>query len=111
MCFKDGILRTLLILTVTGFRTGEWLDNTVFDSEIQIAGYDILRKDRSRHGGGVCIYIRSDLAFNQLDELSHEELEATWIEISLPKTKPIVCGVVYRPPHQNIFMNYSNLYA
>ena len=57
--------------------TETWLDNTVFDSEIQIAGYDIRRKDRSRHGGGVCIYIRSDLAFNQLDELSHEELEAT----------------------------------
>ena len=57
--------------------TETWLNNTVFDSEIQIAGYDIRREDRSRHGGGVCIYIRSDLAFNQLDEPSHEELEAT----------------------------------
>ena len=53
----------------------------------------------------VCIYIRSDLAFNELDELSNEELEATWIEILLPKTKPIVCGVVYRPPH-----NFYELY-
>ena len=83
--------------------TETWFDNTVFDSEIQIAGYDLRRKDRSCHGGGVCIYNRSDLAFNQLDELCHEELEATWIEILLPKTKPIVCGVVYSPPHQNNF--------
>ena len=83
--------------------TETWIDNTVFASEIQIAGYDIRRKDQSRHGGGVCIYIMSDLAFNQLDELSHEELEATWIEILLPKTKPIVCGVIHRPPHQNNF--------
>ena len=83
----------------------------MFDSEIQIAGYDIRRKDRSRHDDGVCIYIRSDLAFNQIDELSHDELEATWIEILLPKTNHIVCGVVYRPPHQTTFMNYANLFA
>ena len=42
----------------------------------------------------------SDLAFNPLDDLLHEELEATWIESLLPKTKPIVCGVVYRLPQQ-----------
>ena len=48
----------------------------------------------------MCIYVRSDLAFNPIDELSHEDLEATWTELLLPKTKPIVCGVIYRPPHQ-----------
>ena len=45
----------------------------------------------------------SDLAVNPLDDLLHEELEAMWIEILLPKTKPIVCGVVYRPPQQANF--------
>lgn len=43
------------------------------------------------------------MAFNPLDQLSHEDLEAMWIELLLPKTKPIVCGVVYRPPHQTDF--------
>ena len=51
----------------------------------------------------VCIYVRSDLAFNPLDQLSHDNLEATWIELLLPKSKRIVCGVVYRPPKQTDF--------
>ena len=83
--------------------TETWLDETVLDSEIQIQNYSIRRKDRNRHGGGVCIYVRTDLAFNPLDQLSHDNLEATWIELLLPKTKPIVCGVVYRPPQQTDF--------
>ena len=59
--------------------------------------------DRNRQGGGVCMYIRKDLAFNALDELSHDDIEAIWIELLLPKTKLIVCGVVYRPPDQTKF--------
>lgn len=71
--------------------TETWLDESIFDSEIE--NYIVRRKDRNRQGGGVCIYVRSDLAFNPLDDLLHEELEATWIELFLPKTQPIVCGV------------------
>ena len=37
-----------------------WLDDSIFDSEIQIDNYNITRKDRNRHGGGVCFYIRRD---------------------------------------------------
>ena len=79
-----------------------WLDDTIFDSEIRIDNYTVRRNDRNRQGGGVCMYIRRDLAFNAVDELSHD-IEATWIELLLPKTKPIVCGVVYRPPDQTNF--------
>ena len=55
--------------------TETWLDETVFDSEIQIQNYSIRRKDRNRHGDGVCIYVRTDLAFNPLDQLSHGNLD------------------------------------
>lgn len=34
-----------------------WIDNSVTNSEISIEGYHILRKDRNRSGGGVCVYI------------------------------------------------------
>lgn len=34
-----------------------WIDNSVTNSEIFIEGYHILRKDRNRSGGGVCVYI------------------------------------------------------
>ena len=39
------------------------LDNTVLNSKISIEGYDILRFDRNRHGGGVACYIRNDISF------------------------------------------------
>ena len=83
--------------------TETWLDDTVSDSENQIENYNVRRRDRNRRGGGVCVYVRSDLAFNPLDELYHDELEATWIELILPKIKPIVLDAVYRPPQQTVF--------
>ena len=85
--------------------TETWLEVSVFDSEVQNDSYVLRRQDRNRHGGGVCIYIQSDLSFNPRDDLSHAKLEATWIKLLLPKTKLILCGVVYRPPQQCNFYN------
>jgi hypothetical protein len=81
-----------------------WLDETVSDSEINIQNYNIIRRDRDRHGGGVCLFIHSELAFNTRSDLLHENLEAIWAEILLPKTKPILIGIVYRPPKQLNFL-------
>jgi len=36
-----------------------WLDYTIADSEIFIQGYSIVRLDRSRHGGGVLIFVNN----------------------------------------------------
>ena len=73
--------------------TETWFDDSVMDSEIELPGYVVQRKDRERSGGGVCMYIRSDLAFNPRPELSTDQLETLWIEILLPKTKPILVCV------------------
>ena len=54
-----------------------WLDDTVPDSEIDIENYFVQRKDRNRQVGGVCIYIRKDLSFNNRSDLNHADLEAT----------------------------------
>ena len=35
------------------------LDDSILNSEIKISGYDIVRRDRNRNGGGVAMYIRS----------------------------------------------------
>ena len=86
--------------------TETWLDESVCDAEVNIDGYTIQRKDRNRQGGGVCIYIRNDFAFNTRDDLSSPDLEALFIDILLPKTKPILCGVCYRPPKQ---LNFYDL--
>ena len=67
--------------------TETWLDESVTDSEIELNGYIVHRKDRNRKGGGVCLFIRSDIAFNPKPELSADDLESLYVNILLPKTK------------------------
>ena len=62
------------------------LDNTIADSQIDIEGYDILRRDRNRNGGGVAFYVAQSLTYvNIQDLLSHEDLEILTVEIKKPK--------------------------
>ena len=35
------------------------LDDFLLDNEIYLNGYDLIRKERNRNGGGVAIYVRS----------------------------------------------------
>ena len=37
------------------------LDKTIFDSEVSIPNYSLIRRDRSRKGKGVACYIRSKI--------------------------------------------------
>lgn len=39
------------------------LDANITDNMISLDGYDIIRKDRSRNGGGICIYLRSSINY------------------------------------------------
>ena len=48
------------------------LDESVLNNEIDIEGYNILRLDRNRHGGGVACYIRNDISFTQLNSLYYK---------------------------------------
>ena len=83
--------------------TETWLDDSIEDAEVELLGYVIYRRDRNRNGGGVCYFVRNDLAFNPRPDLNVNYLEAAWIEILLPKMLPILTDVCYRPPNQNNF--------
>ncbi len=82
-----------------------WLDETITDAEVNITGYVLERRDRRRDGGGVCVYIRKDIVFNRHSELETEDMEFLAIDVILPKTKPILIGMCYRPPKDNNFYN------
>ena len=82
--------------------TESWLDSSVTDSEVAIENYCVVRRDKNRSGGGVCMYIRCDLAFCVKD-FSSEQNEALWIELYLPKTKPVLVG---RLPKQTDFLEH-----
>ena len=83
-----------------------WFDDTITDAEIAISGYSVLRHDRNREGGGVCAYIRNDIAFNPRQELQNNYTETIWFDLLLPKSKPIVVGVCYRPPEDPDFLSH-----
>ncbi len=57
------------------------LDANITDNMINLDGYDIVRKDRSRNGGGVCIYLRSSIDYKIRDDLVPSELEAVCVEV------------------------------
>ena len=70
------------------------LDDSISSSEIEIEGYDLLRLDRSRRGGGGACY----------KDKFCKSTESIFIDIFLPKTKPILVGILYRPPDKNDFV-------
>ena len=65
---------------------------------MNIRGYDIVRNDRNRNGGGVAIYIRSVINYQERHDLEDEHLEAITVEISKPKSKLFLINAWYRPP-------------
>ena len=72
------------------------LGNTVYDSEVTVDGYNIVRNDRNRNGGGVACYIRNNICFNNIENI--------FIDLLFPKTKPISVGIIYKPPSQSQFL-------
>ena len=74
------------------------LDQTITNGQIELRGYNIIRKDRNRRGGGVAIYIQEHLLFKVRDDLCVNGLEILWIQIHLPFQQPKLIGCIYRPP-------------
>ena len=48
------------------------LDRTISNYEINISGYDIVRKERNRNGGGVALYIRNVIDYKIRNDLMNE---------------------------------------
>ena len=82
------------------------LDDPVLSSEIHIDNYNTLPCDRSRHGGGVVWYIRNDLSYD-VKSFFPPKIENIFFKI-LPITKPIVVGIIYRPPSQSEVLEIVN---
>ncbi|KAK2561925.1 hypothetical protein P5673_015345 [Acropora cervicornis] len=77
-------------------------DSTVHDSDVYIPGFEIVRKDRrvnGRKGGGVCIYLRTNLNYRIRDDLNDDDLECLIVEISKPQSSAFLVGTWYRPPN------------
>lgn len=72
-----------------------WLTGAIGCEIVTIAGYNFVGRDRSARGGGVGIYIRSNLQFTLLNY--SDNIEQLWISITLRSSK-LVVGVAYKLP-------------
>lgn len=82
-----------------------WLSTDIFDSELFIPNYTIIRHDRNRHGGGVALYVSNSVLCKTI-LCGPENLEL--LIVSLCKANFKLClGVFYRPPssHCDVFDN------
>ena len=75
------------------------LDEKIKDERVSIVGYNLLRRDRNRHGGGVTIFLRETLNFEQRTDIKAENLEIICIEIKPKCSKPFFVLAWYRPPN------------
>ena len=67
---------------------------------INIAGYDIIRRDRKkRRGGGAAIILKNDWSWNTIDSIDGDrhEFELLWVRAVKDGCKWIF-GVIYHPP-------------
>lgn len=91
-----------------------WLDDSFPDNQVSLAGYNLVRRDRNCHGGGLAVYIVESLNFECLnknldDIIIRSDMEALWIELKPSKSKNILFGFLYRPPSFDATIFIDNL--
>ena len=89
-----------------------WLTDTT-DPLIQINDYSIEGSCRkNKKGGGVALYIKQDLNYNNRNDLSvnNSEIESFFIELVNTHCSNVLIGVVYKPPSASCdnFSEYIN---
>ena len=52
----------------------------------------MIRKDKNRAGGGVAMYVKSNIVYKERSELADKDLEMLVVEILLPNVKTFFCG-------------------
>ena len=60
--------------------------------EISVQGYSFVKKNITRHGGGVLLYV-----YNELTRLTGGDVESVWIKVR-HRNESLALGVMYRPP-------------
>ena len=62
--------------------------------KVHLPGYEVVCKDHEnngRHGGGVCIYVRSNINFQIRADLSPSDIECLTIEIPRSRSRRSFC--------------------
>ena len=81
-------------IQTSGF-TESHLNTSISNNEICIDGNFIDRLDRKKGTHG---YIRDDVEYERRKDLETDGIEAIWLEITLPKSSPLLICFTYKPP-------------
>ena len=109
----DEIRHVLLSASFDIFAINESkIDELIPDNEISIPGYNLIRRDRNRAGGGVVLYIRDNIPFSDREDLVPSSLEMVCAEISRPHSKSFLVCTWYRPPNSdmNLFNEFETFF-
>ena len=79
------------------------LDSSISDDELKIYYYVFVRRDHTRHGGGIC---KTGIKYKLVRDLITDHIEVLWLEIDLPKFDPFLLCSTYRPP--NSYFKYRD---
>ena len=79
--------------------TESHLDSSVYNAEVfpEDTGYNIIRKDRNKHGGGVFIAYKDYLTVTHIPEIGKTS-ESVFAKVKVQKDQFMYVGCVYRPP-------------
>ena len=78
------------------------LDPFISDELVSVDGYDLIRADRNRNGGGVCMYARCNINYQNRPDLVPNDLEAISLEIKQANSQSFIISTIYRPPNSKI---------
>ena len=87
------------------------LDSSISDELVAVDGYDLIRADRNRNGGGVCMYIRCHVNYDKRLDLVPTDLESVCLEINQANSRSFIITSIYRPPSApvEIFLKIEKL--
>ena len=107
-CFVDSVLEHADVkFNILGF-TETRLDADL-NNLYQLPGYNLFTKCRDRHGGGVAMYISTDLYSTISDEFCRLEsfIECLSVECTISHRRYLfMC--IYRPPRGNVRDFFKN---
>lgn len=85
--------------------TESWATKDISDSELNINGYTIYRRDREHaKGGGVMLYVKDSLNTEVINDYTHRDVESLFCKIGKGKCAFYI-GVFYRPPNSTTYQD------
>ncbi|XP_062601194.1 uncharacterized protein LOC134262888, partial [Saccostrea cucullata] len=76
-----------------------FLNDNISDSELNIDGFEMERKDRIlRAGGGIVVYISDNIRYKRRTDFEIGDIETIWLELNSKNSKPVYYCSAYRPP-------------